>query len=158
MIILQHQLCRPFQLFPVSLKKIYSPKISRNASSSFLIFLRTHDAETDIGGIQEGEGGAVPDHQAFSDTVVKDHIGGHVFPEDPDQEKIGAGGVDLYSLPGGKSVVHPLALSCYESLGLIDIILIREHDAAGDLGQAVDGPGIFLGVDVFQQIRISVTA
>ena len=87
--------------------------------------------------------------------MVKDHIGGHVFPEDPDQEKIGAGGVDLYSLPGGKSVVHPLALSCYESLGLIDIILIREHDAAGDLGQAVDGPGIFLGVDVFQQVRIS---
>ena len=87
--------------------------------------------------------------------MVKDHIGGHVFPKDPDQEKVGAGGIDFDSLPGGKGVVHPLALSCYESLGLIDIILIREHDAAGDLCKAVDSPGIFLSVDIFQQVRIS---
>ena len=72
-------------LFPQNLPK---------GLQQFIIFLRTHDTEPDIGGVQEGEGGAVPDHQAFSDTVVKDHIGGHVFPEDPDQEKIGAGGVD----------------------------------------------------------------
>ena len=56
--------------------------------------------------------------------MVKDHIGGHVFTEDPDQEKVGAGGVDFDGLPGGKGVVHPLALSCYEGLGLVDIILI----------------------------------
>ena len=87
--------------------------------------------------------------------MVKDHIGGHVFPKDPDQEKVGAGGIDFDSLPGGKGVVHPLALSCYESLGLVDIIPIREHNAAGDLCQAVDSPGIFLGIDIFQQVRIS---
>ena len=89
-------------LFPQNLPK---------GLQQFIIFLRTHDTEPDIGGVQEGEGGAVPDHQAFSDTVVKDHIGGYVFPKDPDQEKVGAGGVDLYSLPGGKGVVHSLALS-----------------------------------------------
>ena len=43
-------------LFPQNLPKCLQ---------QFIIFLRTHDTETDIGGIQEGEGGAVPDHQAF---------------------------------------------------------------------------------------------
>ena len=144
-----------FQLFPDSLKTHLFPQNLPKGLQQFIIFLRTHDAEPDIGGVQEGEGGAVPDHQAFSDTVVKDHIGGHVFPEDPDQEKVGAGGVDLYGLPGGKSVVHPLAFSCYESFGLVDIIFIREHDTAGDFCKTVDGPGIFLSVDILQQIRIS---
>ena len=47
----------------------------RQCAKQLCVLLWLHDAEADVAVIQEGEGGAVADHQALTDAVVEDEVG-----------------------------------------------------------------------------------
>lgn len=59
------------------------------------VHLRGHDTEPEEFVVQERKGGAVPNHQAQTDGFVKQVAGGKGFIQNPNQHKVGGGGIHL---------------------------------------------------------------
>ena len=47
-----------------------------DAGDEFIVLFRAHKTETEVAGVQEREGRAVPDHQSLADSVVEQILGG----------------------------------------------------------------------------------
>ena len=53
-----------------------------------IVIRRIHETETDIFVVQKWECRAVTDHQSLSDRCLKQIHGGHIIPEDADENEI----------------------------------------------------------------------
>ena len=120
-----------------------------------VILLWRHDAEADKAIVQEGEGGAIADHQSLSDTMVKQKICIHIILQNFYQNKVSHRPVDFHRVPGGKQLVESAAFAVDQFLCLAYIFFILKHQSAGNLGQRIDGPRVLAGIDLFDQILIS---
>ena len=81
-------------------------------------------------------------------------IRGHALFENFHQNEICIRFVNFHGFPGQQLLIDPFTLGRDQVSGAADIVPVIEHIGACQFSQTVDGPGIHLLLDIFQQLQI----
>lgn len=84
----------------------------------------------------------------------EDIVGSNAFFQDPYQDEVRMWFIDFYVFPCLQLFIDPFPLGGDEVSGPVDILLIMEHIGTGDFCQAVDGPRIFLFLNLLKKSEI----
>ena len=71
------------------------------------------------------------------------------------QDEVGLGLVVFDAVPAVQNVQNAVSFVGDQVSGFFDVFDVGEHQASGDFGQGVDGPGVLSGVDFADQIHVA---